>query len=77
MNKISHFNLPENTNRLYADEARSSIGLTREVANKINELVDAYNKLDEVDLAWKQEQVQTNTFPVKATNGFCLHMKTL
>lgn len=56
MNKITHFSLPENTNRLYANEARSAISLTREVADKINELVDAYNKLSELDLKWKQEQ---------------------
>lgn len=56
MKNISHFNLPENTNKLYANEARSSISLTREVAEKINELVDAYNELARVDLAWKQEQ---------------------
>lgn len=56
MNKITHFNLPENTNKLYADETRSSISLTVEVANKINEIVDALNKFSSDDLEWKQEQ---------------------
>ena len=56
MNKITHFKLPENTNKLYANETRSSISLTVEVANKINEIVDALNKLSSDDLEWKQEQ---------------------
>lgn len=56
MNKIKHFMLPEHTNRLYENEAISSISLTRDVADKINELVDAYNKLSEKDIIWKQEQ---------------------
>lgn len=56
MNKITHFNLPENTNKLYGDEARSSIHLSVEVANKINEIIDALNKFSSDDLEWKQEQ---------------------
>lgn len=56
MNKITHFNLPENTNKLYTNEARSSISLTVEVANKINEIVDTLNKFSSDDLQWKQEQ---------------------
>lgn len=56
MEQIKHFMLPENTNRLYEEEAISSIGLTRDVAAKINELVDAYNLLSETDLKWKQSQ---------------------
>ena len=39
MNTIKHFLLPENTNDLYKKEARSSIALTKEVADKINEIV--------------------------------------
>ena len=56
MNNITHFMLPEHTNGLYKSEAISSISLTREVANKINELVDAYNEFAKTDLEWKQEQ---------------------
>lgn len=56
MERIKNFVLPENTNRLYKEEAISSIGLTREVAEKINELVDAYNSLSAEDLRWKQTQ---------------------
>ena len=59
MNKIEHFNLPEHTNTLYQKEAMSSISLTRDVADKINELVDAYNQLSTLDLQWKQEQEGT------------------
>lgn len=56
MNKIEHFLLPEEANHLYEEEARSSISLTKEVADKINELIDAYNALSNTDLKWKQEQ---------------------
>ena len=56
MEKIKHFILPEHTNELYKNEAISSISLTKEVANKINELVEAYNNLSETDITWKQTQ---------------------
>lgn len=56
MKEIRHFLLPENTNKLYTNEAISSISLTREVADKINELVDAYNKFAKEDLLWKHEE---------------------
>ena len=56
MNKIEHFMLPENTNNLYKNEAISSIALTKDVAEKINELVDAYNQFSNDDMLWKQEQ---------------------
>ena len=56
MQKLERYVLPENTNRLYTEEAISSIGLTRDVAAKINELVDAYNELSKEDLQWKQTQ---------------------
>lgn len=56
MEQIKHYVLPENTNRLYKEEAISSIGLSREIANKINELIDAYNSFSEEDLRWKQTQ---------------------
>ena len=53
--KLDHFILPEHYNELYTKEAISSISLTRDIADKINELVDIYNSLDAGDLAWKQE----------------------
>lgn len=56
MKKIQNFILPEHTNTLYEKEAISSISLTKEVAAKINELVDGINALSTTDLAWKQEQ---------------------
>lgn len=56
MNKIKRFMLPEHTNKLYTEEAISSVSLTRDVADKINELVDAYNQLSNDDLTWKHEQ---------------------
>lgn len=59
MKKIENFMLPEHTNTLYEKEAISSISLTKDVANKINELVAAYNELSRVDLEWKQTQEGT------------------
>ena len=56
MKKIKNFMLPEHTNSLYRDEAISSISLTIDVAAKINELVDAYNKLISIDYEREQEQ---------------------
>ena len=56
MNKMKHFLLPEQTNKLYSKEASSSLALTKDVANKINELVDAYNKLSAENLLWRHEQ---------------------
>lgn len=56
MKEIKHFLLPENTNRLYTNEAISSISLTREVAKKINELVDVYNEFSKEDLQWKHDE---------------------
>lgn len=56
MEQIKHYILPENTNELYKNEAISSIGLTRDVADKINEIVDAFNSLNADDLKWKQTQ---------------------
>ena len=56
MKKITKFNLPEHSNNLYKEEAISSIGLTHEIATKINELIEAYNRLSETDLEWKQTQ---------------------
>ena len=54
MKKIENYNLPEHLNKLYIEEASSSIGLAHDVATKVNELVDAYNSLSEMDLGWKQ-----------------------
>lgn len=54
--KIENYTLPEHTNQLYMKESISSIGLAREIADKINEIVDAYNELSSLDLEWKQTQ---------------------
>lgn len=54
MEKIKRFNLPEHTSQLYKDEAISSISLTREVADKINEIIDCLNVFSTLDLEWKQ-----------------------
>lgn len=59
MDKITKFNLPDHVNTLYEKEASSSIALTKEVANKINELIEAYNQLSQMDLEWKQTQEGT------------------
>ncbi len=59
MDKLTKYNLPEHTNTLYEKEAISSIGLTHEIAKKINELIDAYNELSKADLEWKQTQEGT------------------
>lgn len=56
MKEIKKYILPEQTNKLYREEAISSIGLTREIASKINELIEAYNELSQTDLEWKQTQ---------------------
>ena len=59
MDKITKFNLPDHVNTLYEKEASSSIALTKEVADKINELIEAYNQLSQMDLEWKQTQEGT------------------
>lgn len=56
MKPIKNFMLPEHTNSLYKNEAISSISLTKDVASKINELVDAYNELRQIDYEREQEQ---------------------
>ena len=56
MKTLQHFMLPEHSNQLYKKEAISSISLTRDVSDKINELVDAYNELYEWNHAKHQEQ---------------------
>lgn len=55
MKTIKHYMLPEQTNELYKKEASSSISLTRDVADKINELIDAYNELSKGNLAKEQD----------------------
>lgn len=55
MKQIEKFMLPQHTNNLYEKEAISSIALTREVADKINELVDAYNEVSAGNLEKYQE----------------------
>jgi lysophospholipase L1-like esterase len=59
MKKIENYNLQDHTNRLYKEEASSSIALAHEIAKKINELIDAYNTLAKEDLEWKQTQEGT------------------
>lgn len=54
MKPIEHFMLPPHFNELFKNEALSSIKLTRETVDKINELVNAYNHLVKNDLHWKQ-----------------------
>ena len=56
LKKIENFVLPEHHNRLYTEEAISSIALAREVAKKINELIDAYNSQSVIHLEKFQEQ---------------------
>ena len=48
MEQIKKFTLPTVTNSLYTNEAISSIYLTKEIANKINELIDSYNNLGQI-----------------------------
>lgn len=59
MEKIKNFVLPIYTNELYTKEAISSISLTRDIADKINELIDAYNSIHDGDIVWKQEMEGT------------------
>lgn len=59
MKKLEHFMLPEHTNKLYTKEAISSISLVRDIAEKLNEIVDSINQLSEIDLTWKHEQEGT------------------
>lgn len=56
MKRIDNFMLPEQFNELYSKEAISSIVLTKEMAEKINELVDNFNKFGSDDTTWKLEQ---------------------
>lgn len=56
MEQIKHFVLPAHTNMLYEKEAISSIYLTKDIAEKINELIDCYNELVKGNLAKDQEQ---------------------
>lgn len=54
--KIDNFVLSEHTNNLYKKEAGSSIALARDVAKKVNELVDAFNNLNTYELEKVHEQ---------------------
>lgn len=56
MKEIKEFLLPDHTNKLYQEEAISSISLTKAVAEKINELVRAYNTAFSDNLTKQQEQ---------------------
>ena len=56
MKTIKHFKFPEQANNLYRNEASSTIALSKLTADKINELVDAYNTLAKGNLEKDQEQ---------------------
>lgn len=56
MEKLTNYTMPENLNSLYEKEASSSIGLARDVAEKLNEVIDYVNNMSKDDLAWKQTQ---------------------
>lgn len=56
MKKIEHYILPENVNGLYKQEASTAISLTRDVAVKINEIIDFVNSFEGQHLAKDQEQ---------------------
>lgn len=56
MKRIENFVLPEHHNNLYKEEAISSIALARDVAEKINEIVDELNELSKSNLEKTQEQ---------------------
>lgn len=48
--KIEHFMLPEHFNHLLPYEASTSLNLTRDVADKINEIVDTLNELETINV---------------------------
>lgn len=54
--KLEHYLFPENANGLYKTEASSAITLAKEIADKVNELVDALNNHTSKYLAKDQEQ---------------------
>lgn len=56
MERLSHYILPEHTNELYRNEAISSISLAKDVAEKINEIIDALNERVDTSLAKEHEQ---------------------
>ena len=56
MNNIEHYVLPEHKNNIYKKEAISSMALVRDIANKINELIDSYNELNKWQFEKHQEQ---------------------
>ena len=59
MEKITNYVISENLNSLYKNEASSTIGLARDVAEKLNEVIDYVNNMSKDDLAWKQTQEGT------------------
>ena len=46
MKQLTHYMLPKLTSHLYDKEAISSIALTKEIANKINEVIDVLNAME-------------------------------
>lgn len=59
MQRIEKYNLPSHLNTLYEKEASSAIHFAREIAEKVNELISAFNELSQNDLEWKQTQEGT------------------
>lgn len=56
MEKIKHYIMPENANGLYKREASTAIALTKDIADKINEIIDLVNSFEGKNLAKEQEQ---------------------
>lgn len=56
LNKIEHYMIPEKVKELYKDEASSAIDLMRNVARKINEVIDEVNEFQSLRDNKYQEQ---------------------
>ena len=56
MEKIEKYVLPEYLNNLFKDEAHTFLSLTVDCANKINELIDAFNMFNNTDEVDKLNQ---------------------
>ena len=56
MKQIKGYLLPKDTERLYKDEAISSVALSREVAEKLNEVIEYVNELYKNDIEKEMDQ---------------------
>jgi len=56
MKNINHYMLPKITDSLYSNEARSAIALSKGIAEKVNEIVDALNKINNERISKYLEQ---------------------